>query len=406
MLIDWQDWLNLIIRWFHIVAGVAWIGSSFYFIWLDYSLHPPKEKDEPEKNQQEAGVFGEVWSVHGGGFYHVRKFQNAPKNLPETLHWFKWEAYSTWISGFALFVLIYYLNSKLYLIDAEKFAFTPLQSIFVSLGFLAGGWLVYDTLCRSFIARFPILFFGIAFFLICVLSYSLTHFFNSKAAFLHYGVVLGSIMVGNVFFVIIPNQKKIVAALIAGKTPDENLGKTGKQRSTHNNYFTLPVIFTMISGHYPLTFGHPYNWVILVLITFLSAFFRHYFNLKHQGKKSFWVLITSFIFILIAIFVTDWSRKYFLKKEVLKTEQVEFVEVQKIIQERCSSCHSDRPTFTGIAAAPAGISYDKPENILLNVEKIYQQVVISKIMPLGNITQMTQEERGIIAQWATNLNKK
>ena len=406
------NWLNLIIRWFHITAGIAWIGSSFYFIWLDYSLRPPQEQNNKKKAGEKNNALGEVWSVHGGGFYHVQKFQNVPKKMPETLHWFKWEAYSTWISGIALFILIYYLNAKLYLIDAEKFSFTPLQSIFISLGFLAGGWLVYDRLCRSFITKFPTLFFTTGFLLICALSYSLTHLFSSKTAFLHYGVVLGTIMVGNVFFVIIPNQKKIVASLMAGKTPDENLGKAGKLRSTHNNYFTLPVIFTMISGHYPLTFGHPYNWILLVLITFLSAFLRHYFNLKHQGKKSFWVLIISFILIVVAVFLADWSRKYLQEKEAqikenqIKKEQVqkqvEFAKVQSIIQERCVSCHSDKPTFSGIVAPPAGISYDKSEDILLNVEKIYQQVVISKIMPLGNITQMTQEERDAIAQWYIN----
>ena len=287
MFIDWQDWLNLIIRWFHITAGIAWIGSSFYFIWLDYSLRPPQEQNNKKKAGEKNNALGEVWSVHGGGFYHVQKFQNVPKKMPETLHWFKWEAYSTWISGIALFILIYYLNAKLYLIDAEKFSFTPLQSIFISLGFLAGGWLVYDRLCRSFITKFPTLFFTTGFLLICALSYSLTHLFSSKTAFLHYGVVLGTIMVGNVFFVIIPNQKKIVASLMAGKTPDENLGKAGKLRSTHNNYFTLPVIFTMISGHYPLTFGHPYNWILIVEDYFFKCISQTLFQSQTPRKKIF-----------------------------------------------------------------------------------------------------------------------
>ena len=398
---DWLSWLTLIIKWFHVVAGIAWIGSSFYFIWLDCSLEPPKEQSAKDK-----GISGEVWSVHGGGFYQVAKYNNAPKKIPDTLHWFKWEAYTTWLSGFALVVLIYYLNSKLYLIDTAKFQLSPLQAILLSLSFIVGGWLIYDSLCKILLTRSK-LFFGIcAFLFLALLSYSLTNLFNSKAAFLHFGVVLGSIMAGNVFFVIIPNQKKIVASLIKGKLADANLGRIGKARSTHNNYLTLPVIFAMISGHFPLTFGHPFNWVVLLIITFLSGFFRHYFNLKHQGRRYLAVLISSLLLILLSIFLTDFSRQFMNKKNSTQQEEVSFEKVKVIIKKRCSSCHSDKPTFTGIISAPEGISYDNSQEIKNNIKEIYQRVVIAKTMPLGNVTQMTEEERQIINTWVLQEEKK
>lgn len=392
--IDWLSWFNLLVRFFHVVAGIAWIGSSFYFIWLDLSLRSPQDP----KNK-EAGVFGEVWSVHGGGFYQVSKFQNAPKKLPETLHWFKWESYATWLSGFFLLIIIYYFNSKLYLIDTEKLNLTTTQAILLSLGFLIIGWVVYDLLCRFLLEKASFVFDLFAFLLLCGLSYGLTHVFSSKAAFLHYGVVLGTIMAGNVFFIIIPNQKKIVAKLLKGEIPDPKLGKDGKSRSTHNNYLTLPVIFAMISGHYPLTFGHPYNWILLLVITFLSAFFRSYFNLKHKGSKNFWVLITSFILILTAIFVTDWTIKNSLKSTKNDSQQVKFSEVVQIVNNRCLTCHSNKPTFTGLTAAPNGLSYENPQVIKTKAKEIYQRVVVTKTMPLGNITNITEIERQIIKNW-------
>lgn len=397
--IDWVGWLNLALRWFHITAGIAWIGSSFYFIWLDYSLLPPQQESD-----KKAGIFGEVWSVHGGGFYRSTKFAKAPQELPDVLHWFKWEAYSTWISGFLLFVLIYYFDTKVYLIDSENFALTPYQAILVSLSFFIGSYLVYDGLCRFIQEKSPIFFAILIFFALSILAYALTHVFSNKAAFLHFGAVLGSIMAGNVFFVIIPNQKKIVNALLKKKVPDFRLGKMGKNRSVHNNYLTLPVLFTMISAHYPLSFGHPFSWIVLVVITFLSAFIRHYFNLKHQGKNAFWVLIVSFFLIVIGIYIVELTRNKTTSQATTKI--IEITQIQKIFEERCITCHRAKPTFAGLTEPPGGISFEELTEIQKRVKSIYEQVVVSKAMPLGNITQLTDEERVLIAQWAQQQQKK
>jgi uncharacterized membrane protein len=398
--VDWSGWLNLALRWFHITAGIAWIGGSFYFIWLDYNLQAPK-------SEKKKYIFGELWSVHGGGFYHSKKFARAPRELPDFLHWFKWEAYTTWISGFLLFVLIYYLNAQVYLIDAEKFNLTPLEAIGVSMAFLVGTYLCYDLLCRFVQEKFPILFGIAVFLLITCLSYGLVQFFSNRAAFLHFGVVLGTIMAGNVFFVIIPNQKKIVKALLKNEKPNFLLGKRGKTRSVHNNYLTLPVLFTMISGHYPLTFGHPFNWILLVAITFFSAFLRHYFNLKHQGKKAFWVLVVSFFVMLIAIYIIEYTRAEVRNTDKKTDENVIKIEqVQDIFEKRCNVCHSDEPTFTGLSEPPSGVSFEKPAEIEKRAKIIYDQVVVSKVMPLGNITKMSEEERAVIAQWFQQREKK
>ncbi len=397
LVVDWASWLNLALRWFHIIAGIAWIGGSFYFIWLDHSLLLPEEK-----NEQEKGILGEVWSVHGGGFYRSVKFLKTPKELPEKLHWFKWEAYTTWISGFLLFILIYYLNAQIYLIDLDKFQLTSSQAILISLALLIISYLIYDLLCRFVQEKFPIIFGVSCFFFITALAYALVQVFSDRAAFLHFGVVIGSIMVGNVFFIIIPNQKKIMNALLKGVTPDSLLGKMGKNRSVHNNYLTLPVIFTMISGHYPLTFSHPFNWVLLVTITFFGAFIRHYFNLKHQRKKSLWVLVISFFTMLVGIYLIETTRD---EETVAGSEIIKIEQVQTIFANRCLTCHRANPTFTGLSEPPGGISFEKYAEIQKRTKEIYEQVVLAKVMPLGNITGMSDEERKVIAKWINQTNQ-
>ena len=398
--IDWASWINLLLRWFHITAGIAWIGSSFYFIWLDYSLQPPQAD-----NAKKAGVFGELWSVHGGGFYCSTKFSTPPQKLPEVLHWFKWEAYTTWISGFLLFVLIYYFNTQVYLLDSSKLSLHPCAAILISLSFFIVSYLCYDLLCRFVQEKFPIIFGVAIFFYITILAYGLTQVFANKAAFLHFGAILGSIMAGNVFFVIIPNQKKIINALLKGKQADSRLGKMGKNRSVHNNYLTLPVLFTMISGHYPLTFGHSYSWILLVIITFLSAFVRHHFNLKHQGKKAFWVLIVAFFLMIVGIYFVEATRKKNNTNAYL--EKVEPMQIEQIFAKHCISCHSTNPTFAGFSEPPAGVSFEEFVEIKKRAKIIYEQVVVSRVMPLGNITKMNEMERAIIAQWGlTQMGKK
>lgn len=398
--IDWISWLNLLLRWFHITAGIAWIGSSFYFIWLDYSL-----QSSPVDSDEKAGIVGKLCSVHGGGFYRSTKFSKAPQKLPEVLHWFKWESYTTWISGFLLFVLIYYFNTQVYLLDSTKFSLHPCPAILVSLSFFIGSYLCYDLLCRFVQEKFPIVF-GIAIFVfITTLAYGLTQVFANKAAYLHFGAILGSIMTGNVFFVIIPNQKKIVNALLEGKEPDFRLSKIGKNRSVHNNYLTLPVLFTMISGHYPLTFGHPYSWILLVFITFMSAFVRHHFNLKHQGKKAFWVLVVAFFLMVAGIYFVEATRKK--TNTNISVEKITTMQIEQIFAKHCISCHSANPTFTGFSEPPAGVNFEVFAEIEKRAKIIYKQVVVSKVMPLGNITKMSEVERSIIAQWSlTQIEKK
>jgi len=276
-----SDWLNLLVRWLHMIAGIAWIGSSFYFVWLDNHLQPPKQEADRDR-----GVGGELWSVHGGGFYHAQKYRVAPAVLPETLHWFKWEAYTTWLSGIFLTALIYWYGAGIYLIDPTVADLSPWQAVTIAVGFIGGGWVIYDLLCKSALARDARLF-GLVLLLGCsLLAWGLCQLFSGRGAYLHFGAVLGTIMVANVFFVIIPGQRRMVAAAGRGEAPDPEHGIRGKQRSVHNTYFTLPVLFTMISNHFAMTYNHPYNWAILVAISLAGALVRVYFVARHSGRAS------------------------------------------------------------------------------------------------------------------------
>src|SRR5882724_1819324 len=286
---DIIPWLELALRWLHVITGIAWIGASFYFIWLDGNIRPAEGKPL---------VAGELWAVHGGGFYHNQKYLVAPAELPAHLHWFKYEAYFTWISGFLLLAVIYYAGADAFLIDSAKLALSGPQAILISLGFLAGGWLVYDGLCRSPLGRDGRLFGAVWFVLLTVAAWALTCIFSDRAAFLHVGAVIGTAMVGNVFFVIIPNQKKVVAAMLAGRAPEAWLGREAKQRSLHNNYMTLPVILCMISNHFPILFGNPANWLVLAALSVSGLMIRHFFNLRHKGVLK-WDLVIGAIVIFV-----------------------------------------------------------------------------------------------------------
>jgi uncharacterized membrane protein len=387
--IDITPWLNLAIRWLHLITGIAWIGSSFYFVWLDNHLEKPKE---PKK-----GMSGELWSVHGGGFYHKQKYAVAPEQMPEKLHWFKWEAYFTWMSGFALLAVIYYLGAELFLIDKAKMDLSQFEAIGISLAFLIGGWVFYDGLCRSPIGRNNKLTGVVWFTALVGAAYALTHIFSDRAAFIHIGAIVGTAMAANVFMVIIPNQKKVVAALTAGEAPDPRLGQIGKQRSLHNNYMTLPVLFLMISNHYPMTFSNPYNWVIIAGIGLVGVMVRHFFNLRHKGTSSPGLVFASVgLFIMIMVFAADMEKRH--RPDVAATA-VTLTDVQAIVRAHCTACHAAAPTHELFPEAPGGVMFDTADQIVQYAPRIMEQAVKSDIMPLGNETGMTDEERALLGKW-------
>ena len=387
------DWLNLLVRWLHIVAGIAWIGSSFYFIWLDDHLEAPSPADAAN------GIGGEVWSVHGGGFYHARKFRVAPAELPKTLHWFKWEAFWTWMSGMFLLGLVYWYGARVYLIDPAVADLSAPAAIGVSAAFIIGGWVVYDLLCRSPLGRHDRLLAAVLFVLATALAWGLCHLFGGRGAYIHFGVVLGTIMVANVFHVIIPGQRRMVAALARGEAVDPEDGIRGKQRSVHNTYFTLPVLFTMTSNHFAMTYNHPYNWAILVAISLAGALIRVWFVARHKGAPSPWPLAAALL-LLAAVVVLIAPRA----GASAPGGGVSFDEVRAVVHERCTGCHSDAPTVAAFPAPPAGIVLQTDAQIRAAAERIHTQVVVTRIMPIGNLTGMTDAERDIIDRWYRSVH--
>ena len=384
------DWLSLIGRWTHLVTGIAWIGASFYFVWLDNHLEAPKDPADTER-----GVGGEVWSVHGGGFYHAQKFASTPPALPETLHWFKWEAYSTWLSGLFLLALIYWYGAEIYLIDRSVADIGRIPAILIGIATLIIGWLVYDRLCKSPLGRDDRKLAVALFAFVSIAAWVLCHLFSGRGAFIHFGAMLGTIMVGNVAEVIMPGQKELVAATREGRIPDPKYGLEAKQRSVHNTYFTLPVLFVMISNHYAMTYGHAYNWLILIALSVAGALVRVYFVARHRGKASLVPLGVSAVLILgIAAAIVPWPAEM-----EGTTGGVAFSDVEAVIKERCTPCHATTPTQAGFSAPPAGIAYDTPTDIVTRAEAIHQQAVISKVMPIGNLTGMTEAERALIGTW-------
>jgi uncharacterized membrane protein len=380
------EWLQLLIRWVHLITGIAWIGASFYFVFLDLSLLPPKRKEDAD-----AGIGGELWAIHGGGFYHAQKFKVAPAELPSPLHWFKWEAYWTWMSGFALFVVMYYAHADIYMIDRGVADIAPWQAVAVSVALLAGGWVFYDQLCKRLgLAHEKVLaVVMIAFF--TLVAWGLSHLFSGRAMFMQVGAMIGTIMAWNVFFVIIPGQRKLVEAKERGVAPDPIHGLQGKQRSVHNNYFTLPVLFIMISNHYPLTFGHRHAWLVLIAILLLTAFVRHFFNLRHQGRIV-WAIPAGAAAgtLLLAIAIAP---------EKPKAAAYTFADVQAIVATRCATCHAAKPTQPGFNDPPKGFVLDTPALIVANAQKINEQSVLSRVMPIGNLTGMTDAERATLGAW-------
>jgi uncharacterized membrane protein len=393
------DWANLLVRWLHLITGIAWIGASFYFVWLDNSIRPPKPGSDLEKK----GVSGELWAVHGGGFYNPQKYLVAPAELPQELHWFKWEAYATWITGVAMLFIVYYFNASAMMVDKSVANLSGIEAVGVGIGTLVLGWIVYDLLCRSPLGKREGLLGLVMFVFIVAVAYLLTHLLSGRAAYIHVGAMIGTIMVGNVLMVIIPGQRKLVEAMQQGRSPDPIHGRRGKQRSVHNNYFTLPILFIMISNHYAMTYTHAHSWLVLAAIMAAGVLIRHFFNLRHKGRVSIGYPIAG-VALLLAVAVAIAPRPVAPASAAAGSAPVaaaapDFTRIQAIITQRCASCHSDKPTQAGFATAPAGMMLQSPELIHQHAAKIFQRAVQTKDMPLANMTQMTDEERADVAAW-------
>jgi uncharacterized membrane protein len=384
------DWLNLLLRWGHLITGIAWIGASFYFVWLDNSLETPSDENKAK------GVGGQLSSIHAGGFYEVAKFRSAPPTMPTNLHWFKWEAYSTWITGFLLFTLMYYVGAEAYLLDSNKISLSPIAGIGISLGVFIGGWLVYDTLCKSPLAKNGWALAALLLLLITGITWGLDKIFSDRAAYLHVGALIGTCMAANVFFVIMPGQRLMVAAVSAGQTPDPKYAIASKLRSIHNNYLTLPVLFLMISNHYPMTYGHQYAWAVLLAILLLGAWTRHFFNLRHKGIVKPSILISSSIgFVILAAVIappmasstSDGNKK------------VSTADAMAIVNKHCVSCHSAQPTDLMFTVAPGGVMLDSEAQVRQWAQRILARAVTAQDMPFMNKTQMGDEERAVLGAW-------
>ncbi|MEP0156264.1 urate hydroxylase PuuD [Pseudophaeobacter sp.] len=399
------DWLGFAIRWLHVITAMAWIGSSFYFIALDLGLR--KAPNLP------VGAHGEEWQVHGGGFYHIRKFLVAPAEMPEHLIWFKWESYTTWLSGFALLMVVYWVGGELYLIDQAKAELTLWQGIAISAASLSIGWLIYDRLCKSGLSERPTLLMVLLFGLLVVMGYGLNQVFTGRAMMLHLGAFTATIMTANVFFIIMPNQRIVVADLQAGRTPDAKYGKIAKLRSTHNNYLTLPVIFLMLSNHYPLAFASEYNWLIAALVFLMGVTIRHYFNTKHAGTGNpTWTwLATALLFLGVIILSTlgleqegeaDEDSVALTGTALIMAQADGFEEVHEIVLGRCSMCHAREPFWDGIRTAPKAVLLETEVDLARQAKAVFLHAGMTDAMPPANVTFMEPEDRAAIRRWFKN----
>ncbi len=386
------DWINLLLRWLHVIVAIAWIGASFYFVWLDNSLHKPQ--DEALLKQ---GVTGELWAVHGGGFYNPQKYMLAPQKLPEQLHWFYWESYSTWLSGFALFSLMYLLHPETYLIDRKVLDMTPTTAALLALAFLVAGWVVYDLLCRFLGQRAGserMLGLLVAGYVLAA-TWTACNLFAGRAAFLLVGAMMATIMSANVFFLIIPGQRKVIAAMKSGQTPDPIHGQQGKQRSVHNTYFTLPVLFAMLSNHYSMTYNHPYNWAVLFLIMLASVFIRQFFLLKHQGITNFFYPALGVVMLVV---VAAWIAPSPSQVAPISNTPPSIAEVRPVVEKHCVTCHNAQ-------LASKNIRLDSEQALQSHAPLIYQQVVVTRAMPLNNANGITEAERSLLGRWAQTSSR-
>ena len=385
------DWLGLIVRWFHVTAGIAWIGASFFFVWLDDNLN--RDVSAADKRR---GIDGELWSVHGGGFYHNEKYLTGPAGEPLSnhLHWFYWEAYSTWLSGMAMLALVYWAGASTFLIDTSVMDLTPAAAIAISIASLVAGWFIYDAVCRIFEQNEFALWTALGIFLL-LFDWGFFHVFGARAAFIHVGAVIGTIMVWNVFFIIIPGQRKVVRQLRAGEVPDPRPGFLGKQRSVQNTYFTLPVLFIMISNHYPMTYSGPYGWLVLAGLSIAGVLVRRFYVLTHFRKVVYALPIAAMV--LLAIIA--WAIAPRTPAATAAGPAVAYAQIAPIVAQRCAVCHAVHPTEPGFIAPPAGVLLDSPEHIVANAAAIRAQAVAAHAMPLGNLTNMTNGERATLGAW-------
>ena len=384
------EWLQLLLRCLHVITGIAWIGASFYFVWLDNHLQKPTSKDNVDK-----GVDGELWAVHGGGFYNPQKYMVAPKSLPNDLHWFYWESYSTWMSGFALFVVVYLLNAKTMLVDTKVADITAGQAVTFALIILVAGWIIYDMVCRR-LREHDLLVGVIVSGMVVFTSWLTCQLFSARAAYLITGAMMATAMTANVFFWIIPGQRKVIVDMKEGRTPDPIYGQRGKQRSVHNTYFTLPVLFTMLSNHFHMIYSDKHQWILLVIMMLAGVLIRHYFVLRHKGLNAWWYPVTASTLIIgIMIYLAPPGQA---KATTSSSASIE--EVKSVIDRRCVPCHAPNSRLMGMA--PKNLSLETIDAIEANANLIYVQAVQQKIMPVGNVTEMTEAERDIIKVWFEN----
>ena len=386
------DWSELLIRWLHVVAGIAWIGSSFYFVHLDLSL-----KQRPSLPDRASG---DAWQVHGGGFYHMVKYLVAPAGMPDELTWFKWEAYATWLSGMALLVLLYYFGAELYLIDTHVLTLTPSQAVGISFAGLVAGWAVYDGLCRSRLGKDDRTLLAVGFAFLVAATFLFTRLFSPRGAFMEIGALIGTMMVANVLMVIIPGQRKVVKALLAGETPDPIHGQRGKQRSLHNNYLTLPVVFVMIGNHYPFAYATRWSWAILALVIVVGVLLRHFYNSRHKGLASpWWTWAASAACLVAAVWLSTQGPAYGAKVEVSASRPVTVADAKAIIDSHCVMCHAAKPAWPGMDFPPKGVIMETAEQIEALAPRIAANAVWSNAMPPGNITEIDDGERAVLAGW-------
>ncbi|EFG8200232.1 urate hydroxylase PuuD [Escherichia coli] len=393
------DWISFAVRWLHIVTAMAWIGSSFYFVALDLGLK--KVPNMP------VGAHGEEWQVHGGGFYHIQKYLVAPERMPEHLVWFKWESYMTWVSGFALLCLVYYGSADLLLVDRNLLDVSAMTAVLISLASIGLGWILYDLLCKSPLGENPTALMLLLYAILVVMAWGYTQVFPGRAAFLHLGAFTATIMTANVFFIIIPNQKIVVADLKAGRTPDPKYGKIAKLRSTHNNYLTLPVVFLMLSNHYPLAFGTEFNWIIASLIFLIGVLIRHFFNTEHAGKGSpYWAWMLAAVIFILIMWLSTVPKILTGEQEAKMSPQAEklvasahFPAVRDVVGGRCGMCHAAETSYEGITHAPKGVMFDNDAEIAEHAKEIYLNAGRSHAMPPSNVTQITPQERALLVAW-------
>ncbi|RAU18861.1 hypothetical protein DN062_05100 [Nitrincola tibetensis] len=385
-----SDWLHLLLRLLHVVTAIAWIGASFYFVWLDNSL------EEPPQWKKDKGIKGDLWSIHGGGFYEVAKYQLGPEKMPKHLHWFKWEAYSTWITGMLLLTLMYYVGASSYMIDPAKADLAPWQAIAIGLGTIGVGYLMYELLCRTPLVDKELILGLVLLAIITFLAWALSQVIGDRAAYIHIGALIGTCMAANVFTTIMPSQRALVSAVEKGEAPDPIYGMNAKRRSTHNNYATLPVLFIMLSNHSPMTYGHEYGWAILGALTLIGAWARHFFNLRHRGIVKPWILISAFAaFVLLAIV----ARPQAIQQADIGDAQLNDSQAFAIVIERCATCHSRAPTDDIFAISPGGIMLETGPDILRMLDRIEARSIQTHDMPFLNKTQMTLEERALLGEW-------